>query len=156
MPATEGGRLAERDRGGCRDGADRSPYDVTCRGVSRVIHTPSIAAGDSPIRPMRLWRGAAAAVRQGAAFTLPNSLNIPRLSGAQHETTEAAMLAKGLLWTAITLALTGLPEGARAQGDQPTLLGTYVDWAAYTATPGGKKVCFALSKPKTSTTNPPG
>jgi invasion protein IalB len=66
------------------------------------------------------------------------------------------MLAKGLLWTAITLALAGLPEGARAQGDQPTLLGTYVDWAAYTATPGGKKVCFALSKPKSSTTNPPG
>ena len=66
------------------------------------------------------------------------------------------MLAKGLLWTAITLALTALPQGARAQGDQPTLLGTYVDWAAYTATPGGKKVCFALSKPKSSTTNPPG
>jgi len=67
------------------------------------------------------------------------------------------MLAKGLLWTIVTLGLTALPVGsARAQGDQPTLLGTYVDWAAYTATPGGKKVCFALSKPKTSTTNPPG
>jgi invasion associated locus B (IalB) protein len=66
------------------------------------------------------------------------------------------MLAKGLLWTIVTLALTALPEGARAQGDQPTLLGTYADWGAYTATPGGKKVCFALSKPKSSTTNPPG
>jgi len=66
------------------------------------------------------------------------------------------MLAKGLLWTTVTLALTALPEGARAQGDQPTLLGTYADWGAYTATPGGKKVCFALSKPKSSTTNPAG
>ena len=66
------------------------------------------------------------------------------------------MLAKGLLWTTVALALTALPEGARAQGDQPTLLGTYGDWGAYSATPGGKKVCFALSKPKASTTNPPG
>jgi hypothetical protein len=31
---------------------------------------------------------------------------------------------------------------------EPTLLGQYGDWGAYTATPGGKKVCFALSKPK--------
>jgi len=66
------------------------------------------------------------------------------------------MLAKGLLWTMVALALAALSDGARAQGDQPTLLGTYADWAAYTATPAGKKVCFALSKPKTSTTNPPG
>jgi invasion protein IalB len=66
------------------------------------------------------------------------------------------MLAKGLLWTTVALALTALPEGARAQADQPTLLGTYGDWGAYTATPGGKKVCFSLSKPKSSTTTPPG
>jgi invasion protein IalB len=39
---------------------------------------------------------------------------------------------------------------------QPTLLGTYGDWGAYTATPGGKKVCFALAKPKTSKTEPAG
>ena len=38
---------------------------------------------------------------------------------------------------------------------QPTLLGQYVDWGAYTATPGGKKVCFALAKPATSRTTPP-
>jgi len=66
------------------------------------------------------------------------------------------MLAKGLLWTIVTLALAGLPQGARAQADQPTLLGSYGDWGAYSATPAGKKVCFALSKPKSSTTNPPG
>ena len=28
--------------------------------------------------------------------------------------------------------------------------------AAYAASPGGKKVCFALAKPKSSQTNPPG
>jgi len=65
------------------------------------------------------------------------------------------MLAKGLLWTTVTLALAGLPQGAHAQAE-PTLLGSYVDWGAYSAAPAGKKVCFALSKPKSSTTNPPG
>src|SRR5437763_5787033 len=44
---------------------------------------------------------------------------------------------------------------AMAQGDQPTLLGQYADWSAYTASPAGKKVCFALAKPKSSQTNPP-
>jgi hypothetical protein len=40
-------------------------------------------------------------------------------------------------------------------GVQPTLLGQFGDWGAYTASPGGRKVCFALAKPATSTTNPP-
>ena len=39
---------------------------------------------------------------------------------------------------------------------QPTLLGQYGDWGAYTATPGGSKVCFALAKPKTAKTEPAG
>jgi Invasion associated locus B (IalB) protein len=39
---------------------------------------------------------------------------------------------------------------------QPTLLGQYGDWAAYYATPGGKKVCFSIAKPKSSLTNPTG
>ena len=34
--------------------------------------------------------------------------------------------------------------------------GSFGDWGAYTATPKGKKVCFALSKPKSSQTNPAG
>ena len=38
---------------------------------------------------------------------------------------------------------------------QATLLGQYGDWGAYTATPGGRKICFALSKPTSSTDNPP-
>jgi Invasion associated locus B (IalB) protein len=38
---------------------------------------------------------------------------------------------------------------------QPTLLGQFGDWGAYTASPGGKKVCFALAKPANSKTTPP-
>lgn len=40
-------------------------------------------------------------------------------------------------------------------GAQPVLLGQYGDWGAYTASPNGRKVCFALAKPVKATTEPP-
>jgi len=40
-------------------------------------------------------------------------------------------------------------------GAQPKLLGQYADWGAYTASPGGKKICFAISKPVSAVTDPP-
>ena len=44
---------------------------------------------------------------------------------------------------------------AAAGGAEPQLLGQYGIWGAYSATPGGKRVCFALAKPSSSKTNPP-
>ena len=44
---------------------------------------------------------------------------------------------------------------AAAGGGDPTLIGQYGTWGAYTATPNGRKVCFALAKPSSSKTNPP-
>ena len=38
---------------------------------------------------------------------------------------------------------------------EATLLGQYGDWGAYVASPGGHKVCFAISKPTASVDNPP-
>jgi invasion protein IalB len=40
--------------------------------------------------------------------------------------------------------------------DQAVLLGQFGDWGAYKASPGGKKVCFALSKPTSAVTDPAG
>ncbi len=40
-------------------------------------------------------------------------------------------------------------------GAEPTLIGQFGTWGAYSATPNGKKVCFALAKPSSSKTNPP-
>jgi invasion protein IalB len=40
-------------------------------------------------------------------------------------------------------------------GIKPTLLGQYGEWGAYTATPNGKKICFAIAKPVSSETTPP-
>src|SRR6266702_148785 len=53
-------------------------------------------------------------------------------------------------------APTAAAPAAPAGDAQPTLLGQYGDWGAYTASPGGNKVCFALAKPKTTKTEPEG
>ncbi|MCP2214612.1 UNVERIFIED_ORG: invasion protein IalB [Bradyrhizobium japonicum] len=47
------------------------------------------------------------------------------------------------------------PAAAVADGAEPTLIGQFGTWGAYSATPNGKKVCFALAKPSSSKTNPP-
>ncbi len=53
-------------------------------------------------------------------------------------------------------ATTAEPAAAVAGGAKPTLLGQFGDWGAYTASPGGKKICFAIAKPASSETNPTG
>jgi hypothetical protein len=40
--------------------------------------------------------------------------------------------------------------------EQAVLLGQFGDWGAYKAAPGGKRVCFALAKPSSATTEPAG
>src|ERR1700716_3401925 len=47
------------------------------------------------------------------------------------------------------------PAAAVTGGVEPTLIGQFGTWGAYTAMANGKKVCFALAKPSSSKTNPP-
>ena len=58
--------------------------------------------------------------------------------------------------TATAPAAPPAPPAAATGGVKPTLLGQYGDWGAYTASPGGKKLCFAIAKASTSETDPPG
>jgi hypothetical protein len=46
------------------------------------------------------------------------------------------------------------PAKATPGGGQPTLLGQFGDWGAYTAAGGGRKVCYALAKPASTQTEP--
>ena len=50
---------------------------------------------------------------------------------------------------------TAAPAAAVAGGAKPTLLGQFGEWGAYTAAPGGKKVCFTIARPTSSETTPP-
>src|SRR5215470_9597918 len=47
------------------------------------------------------------------------------------------------------------PAQPVAVNGQPQLLGQFADWGAYTASPGGRKICFALAKPSSAQTSPP-
>ena len=56
---------------------------------------------------------------------------------------------------AVTKPETRSAVAAVAGSAEPTLIGQFGTWGAYTATPNGRKVCFALAKPASSKTNPP-
>ena len=47
-------------------------------------------------------------------------------------------------------------KAAASPTDQAVLLGQFGDWGAYRASPGGKKICFALPKPTSAATEPAG
>src|SRR5688500_5039242 len=53
------------------------------------------------------------------------------------------------------LAQAGARSAGPAGAGQPSLLGQYGDWGAYTGGKPGAKVCFALAKPTSSQTVPP-
>jgi invasion protein IalB len=69
-----------------------------------------------------------------------------------------ALLSIGAFLCAATFSEVASAQ-AKKKGDpsdQAVLLGQFGDWGAYTASPGGKKVCFALSKPTQAVTEPAG
>src|SRR5215470_3629115 len=71
--------------------------------------------------------------------------------------TRSAAIALVIAVSLTSAAVAQQPKAAAAATDtQPTLLGQYGDWGAYTAAPGGAKVCFALAKPKVTKTEPAG
>ena len=78
--------------------------------------------------------------------------------GAKESAKEAAKPAPSPAAKPTTAKPAKPPEPAAtaaAGGAEPTLIGQYGTWGAYTATPNGRKVCFALAKPSSSKTNPP-
>jgi hypothetical protein len=91
--------------------------------------------------PARAQQSAPAASPPAAATTKPKPKPKPEAAPAKPAAPSAAKPAS--------------PAAAAAGGAQPKLLGQYGIWGAYTASPGGKKVCFALAKPTASETNPP-
>lgn len=68
------------------------------------------------------------------------------------------MFKRTLLSLVLPLLVISTPVSAQPKpgGEQPALLGQFGDWGAYKASPGGKTVCFALSKPTSAVTEPSG
>jgi invasion protein IalB len=57
---------------------------------------------------------------------------------------------------AASICAFAMPASAQKAKEQAVLLGQFGDWGAYKATPSGKPVCFALAKPTSAVTDPPG
>jgi hypothetical protein len=110
-----------------------------CRswGLALLLLAASAAAW---LAPARAQQSAPAASPPAAAPTKPKPKPKPEAAPAKPAAPSAAKPAS--------------PAAAAAGGAQPKLLGQYGIWGAYTASPGGKKVCFALAKPTASETNP--
>jgi invasion protein IalB len=67
-----------------------------------------------------------------------------------------ALLTAAAVICAFIAPQTAIAQKKKDPSDQAVLLGQFGDWGAYTASPGGKKVCFALSKPTLAVTEPAG
>jgi hypothetical protein len=92
-----------------------------------------------------------------AAFIAPALAQQPAPDAAAPAATPAKKLPKPKPAAAAKPAAAGAPAAAvpaAAGGAKPTLLSQYGEWGAYTAAPGGKKVCFAIGKPSSSETVP--
>ncbi|MGP0094976.1 MAG: invasion associated locus B family protein [Xanthobacteraceae bacterium] len=86
-----------------------------------------------------------------AALVLADALPAPaQQSGASTKpTAQPAKQAKKP--EAVKSAAVTPPAG----NPKPSLLGQYEAWSAYTATPNGRKVCFAIARPASSQSDPP-
>jgi hypothetical protein len=79
----------------------------------------------------------------------------PASKGAKEAPKPAAPPAPAAKPSTAKPATAAPAAAAAAGGAEPTLIGQYGTWGAYTAMPNGRKVCFALAKPSSSKTNPP-
>jgi hypothetical protein len=95
---------------------------------------------------MFFWRLVTALATGGLMFGVPN----PAM--AQSAAPKAPHPAASKTGTPKQEAKPAVPS---IGGAEPTLIGQFGGWGAYTAAPNGKKVCFALAKPTASKTNPP-
>jgi invasion protein IalB len=57
---------------------------------------------------------------------------------------------------AASICILTSPAFAQKPTEEATLLGQFGNWGAYKASPNGKPVCFALSKPTSAVTDPAG
>jgi Invasion associated locus B (IalB) protein len=86
---------------------------------------------------------------------------LARAQGAPKDATTTPALAKPAAKPAPAKPAPARPDAkpaaapAPAGAAEPTLIGQFGNWGAYTAMPNGRKVCFALAKPASSKTNPP-
>jgi hypothetical protein len=135
-----------------------------------ALAQPSIIAQDSPTAPAAPAKPQAkpatppakpAAAKPAAAPAKPAA---PAAAAAKPAAAKPAAAAPPAAKPATAAAKPAAPAAKPAAtpaavkptaDNEPKLLGQYGEWGAYTASPNGKKLCFALAKPGSSQTTPP-
>ncbi len=104
--------------------------------------------------PQKPAAPAAPAKPQAKPATAPAKPAAPAAAAAKPAPAKPATAAAATKPGAAKPAAT--PAAVKPTADnEPRLLGQYGEWGAYTASPNGKKLCFALAKPGSSQTTPP-
>jgi len=118
---------------------------------------PSGTSGHLPVTIMRESESVMSV--RGMLAALMASVLMCGVSNLAQAQSASSPAAKGVAKPAAPKPEAARPEAkpaAAVVGNvEPTLIGQFGPWGAYTATPNGKKVCFALAKPSASKTNPP-
>lgn len=119
-----------------------------CRLAARMAALTALAlgvAGSGPADAVQLAQAPIApgspAPSQRPAQAQPPKPKPPQTQAPQAQSPKPSQAAK--------------PTTPPPIGGGPQLLGQYGDWGAYTAAPGGQKLCFALAKPAKTQTDPP-
>src|SRR5205085_3072746 len=124
--------------------------------ISPVISMTSGALGEAggPMRRIRAYRSIALALAAvvGLLTVAAAQQSPPAKQAKPAAKTEQKSEAKSP--PAAKQAKQPAPSPAGPGGAQPTLLGQFGDWGAYTAANGGKKLCYALAKPSSQATEP--
>src|SRR6201996_6707074 len=111
---------------------------------------------DSVMSVRRILTALVASAACGVAIPAQAQAPSPQAPTSNPATARPAPAAKPVQTKpAKTKPVAAKPEAKPTGGAAPTLIGQFGTWGAYTATPNGKKVCFALAKPSSSKTNPP-
>src|SRR5579871_2870245 len=155
--------LAPADNPKCRRRQPRYRPTAFTNGIfTSMPHSNAIpvAGGcESPVRVNRAEAVRMTRISREREQVMRVRLMVPGLTAALAVvaplcvTLAKAAPAKGAKSPAAAAAPTPVP--AVGGGAEPTLIGQFGSWGAYSATPGGRKVCFALAKPSSSKTNPP-
>ena len=119
-----------------------------------LIFSPTGAGSQGRRQDRRILREREQAMRvrlMVVGLTAATTIGVPLwLAAAQAAPPQGAKSAPAPKPPAAPAPAVGVGAGA-----EPTLIGQFGSWGAYSATPGGRKICFALAKPSSSKTNPP-
>ena len=107
---------------------------------------------------MKLYsiQGGNTALRRSLSMAVAGLLFCAASAGAQTTPAPKAAAKDTKSSTKSDAKSSAKPAAAPVAGSaEPNLIGQFGTWGAYTASPNGKKVCFALARPASSKTNPP-